>query len=197
MTLQKKMAHGTLWGLVNKIANQGVSLIVFVFVARLIGPKDYGLASICFVFLFVANLIVLGIADGIVSLEIRDTRRLSTLFWFIMAIGFSSTIICIAAAGQVAAFFEESRLRPLLQWFSLVIACYAASVVPGTILYAEMRFRAFTAATMFASPLSAAIGVMMEVKCFCPFSISIQQLSLYLILNVFYWRDVKWRPAFL
>jgi endoglucanase len=39
------MAHGAMWSLLEKAAKQGISFIVFMFVARMIGPKEYGLAN--------------------------------------------------------------------------------------------------------------------------------------------------------
>ncbi len=38
----------------------------------LIGPKEYGLANICFVSFSLANLVMLGLVDGIVSLQISE-----------------------------------------------------------------------------------------------------------------------------
>ena len=67
MSLRKKMAHGAMWSLVEKAGNQGLSFIVFMFVARFIGPKEYGLANICFVAFSLANLVILGLVDGITA----------------------------------------------------------------------------------------------------------------------------------
>ena len=152
MTLHKKIALGALWSLVEKVGNQGVSFIAFLFVARLVGPKEYGLANICLVYFYFANIIILGLADGIISLQIRNERQLSTLFWCVMGVGCGLMLVCIVFAGTLADFMGEPRLRPLLQWFSLISICLAASVVPNKMLTAEMRFRVLAISDYFCFP---------------------------------------------
>jgi O-antigen/teichoic acid export membrane protein len=50
MTLRKKIVHGAMWYLLEKAGNQGILFIVFMFVARLIGSKEYGLGNLFCIF---------------------------------------------------------------------------------------------------------------------------------------------------
>ena len=98
MSLQTRMAKGVMWSLLEKGGQQAISFLVFMVIARLVGPEEYGLANICFVFFAVANLIVLSIVDGVVNLQIEDDERLSTLFWAVLGIGVALALVSLAAA---------------------------------------------------------------------------------------------------
>ena len=196
MTLQRKMAHGALWSLVEKLGNQGVSLFVFMVVARLIGPKEYGIANVCFVFSSIVNIIILCLADGIVCLKIRDTKCLSTLFWCIIGVGCGLTLLTITGAGKIADWMGEPRLKAILQLFSLVFIFMAASVVPVKLLYSDLKFRVFAYRALLASTLSGMIGVTFAFQGFGAYAIVFQQIALYAIMTIVVWYFAQWRPAF-
>lgn len=196
MTLKRKMAHAALWSLADNIGSQGVSFVVFMFVARLIGPEQYGLANVCFVFLVLANIVISGMADGIISLQIRDDLRLSTLFWCVLGAGFGLTLICIAGAGQVAEIMGAPAIRPLLQWFSVVFIFLAASVVPTKLLISEMNFKIIAFRTFVTSLTSGVIGIVMAYKGYGAYALAAQQIALFLGVNLVAWHYIDWRPAF-
>jgi teichuronic acid exporter len=196
MTLRKKMAHGAMWSLLERAANQGISFIVFMFVARLIGPKEYGLANICFVFFSLANLVILGLVDGIISLQINDTRRLSTMFWCIMGVGAALTLASIIGAPGVAALMGEPRLEPLLRWFSLVFLCLSASVVPNKLIYAALDFKIIALRTLTAAVTSGIVGLYLAFQGFGAYAIVAQQITLNFVTNFVVWRNIEWRPSF-
>jgi O-antigen/teichoic acid export membrane protein len=195
MTLRRKMAHGAMWSLAERAGNQGISFLIFMLVARLIGPKEYGLANICFVFFSLANLIILGLVDGIVSLQIKDARRLSTMFWCVMGVGGALTLICVAGAGWSATLMSEPRLAPLLRWFSLVFLCLSASVVPNKLIYAALDFKTFAIRTLTASITSGIVGVFLAFRGAGAYAIVAQQITLYSVMNIVVWRNIAWRPT--
>lgn len=197
MSLRKKIAHGALWSLVENIGNQGISFVVFMFVARLIGPAEYGLASICFVAFSLANLVIFGLADGIISLRIKDDRRLNSLFWFLMGIGIVSVFLCLAGAKYIAAFMGEPRLTPLLQWFSIVFISLASSVIPTRIIFVNLDFKAYALRSLYSSLLSGVVGVWMAARGYGAFAIVAQQIVLYTMMSIIAWHFVEWRPSFM
>ena len=190
------MAHGAMWSLLEKAGNQGISFIVFMFVARLIGPKEYGLANICFVSFSLAGLVIFGLVDGIVSLQINDTRRLSTMFWCVMGVGLALTLACFMGAAGVATLMGEPRLEPLLRWFSLVFLCLSASVVPNKLIYAALDFKIIALRTLTASVTSGVVGLFLAFQGFGAYAIVAQQITLYFVMNIVVWRNIKWRPSF-
>ncbi len=190
------MANGVLWSLVERTGVQGVSFITFMFVARLIGPKEYGLASICFVYFYVAVVLISGLADGIISLQIQESRRLSTIFWCVMGVGCTLTVICMITAGPVAAYMEAPQVKILLQWYSLVFIFLALFTIVQKILISKLKFRFIALCTLVASLISGAVGLTLAFAGFGAFAIVGQQLSFFAAINMIVWRYVGWRPEF-
>ena len=197
MSLHRKMASGAAWTFLEKIANQGVSFIVFTFVARLIGPEEYGLAGVCFVFFCVGNIVICNLAAGIITLQIRDTCGLSALFWCILGVGCLLTLACLAGAGPIAQYMDMPRLKPVLCWFSPVFLCLAASDIPTKLLISNMHFKIIAIRTVSASVVSGVVGVGMAYKGFGAFAIIAQQICFYFVMNIVVWYSVHWRPKFL
>jgi O-antigen/teichoic acid export membrane protein len=195
MTLQIKMARGALWALIERIGTQGVSFVFFMFVARLIGPKEYGLATMCFVFLSLNNIVIYCLVDGIVCLKIIDQRRLSTLFWLATGVGCIITLLTIASAAAVANVVGDARLEPILQLFSLVFMFVSISAVPTKLLYASLRFRLFALRAFFASLISSVIGMILASKGWGAYAIAVQQICLYAILAVVAFVYARWKPT--
>ncbi|SRR5579883_350391 len=196
MTVLKQMAHGAFWSLASRVGNQGVSLLVFMLVARLIGPNDYGLANFCFIFFSVANLILLGLPDGIISLQITDTRRLSTLFWLSLTAGLILCLALFLTAPLISRLVEEPRIESLLHWFSLICPCAAVFVIPFKLISAALQFKKIAILMSAASLVSGVTGVLFAFTGFGPYAIVAQQLSLNLVLATGVWLCTSWRPSF-
>ena len=194
MSLHKKMASGAAWVFLERIGNQGISFVVFMIVTRLIGPEEYGLAGICFVFFCAGNIIICNLADGIIILQIRDNCRLSALFWCILGIGCLLTLACFAGASLVAQYMDLPRLKMVLRWFSPVFICIAASDIPTKLLIAELRFKLIAIRTVSASVVSGAVGVVMAYSGFGVMAIVAQQICFFLVMNIVVWCSVHWRP---
>jgi teichuronic acid exporter len=194
MSLHKKMAGGAAWVFLERIVSQGISFIVFMVVTRLIGPEEYGLAGICFVFFCAGNIVISNLADGIIIFQIRDNCRLSALFWCILGIGCLLTLACFAGSSLVAQYTDMPRLKLVLRWFAPVFICIAASDVPTKLLFAELRFKIIAIRAVSASVVSGIAGVVMAYNGFGALAIVTQQICYFLVMNIVVWCSVHWRP---
>ncbi|MEJ0063689.1 MAG: oligosaccharide flippase family protein [Alphaproteobacteria bacterium] len=61
--------------------------VVFIVIARIVGPEEMGLVNLCYIYITFCYFVIMDIVDGIVNLQLRDDRRLSTLFWTVIAAG--------------------------------------------------------------------------------------------------------------
>jgi len=194
VNLTGKMTHGALWSFVEKGGQQLSSLLVFSIVARLIGPEEYGLVSLCYIYLAVTTPITSSLLDGIVSLRIRDDRKLSTLFWLVCGAG-----LCLSAAGAllaypIASLMAMPRLGNLLLCFSILPLPLAFSALPTTLVYATLDFRSLALRTLFSTVASGFIGIIAAVKGAGAYALILQQLAQYIITNIIIWRLCDWRP---
>lgn len=197
MSLHKKMVHGAFWSLLEKGGQQGLSLIVFLVLARLLGPAEYGLANLCFIFFTLTCMITAGLLDGIVSNQIEDDLQLSSLFWGIIGIGTAISLLCILIAGPLSEFMDEPKLKMLLVWFSVIPLLVALPAVPNLLLLKEMAFKVYAIRAIVATIIGGVVGIYMAQKNYGAYAIIGQQIALYAVTNLIIWRAVSWRPRML
>lgn len=196
MSLQHKMAGGAFWSWITKFGNQGISFIVFLVVARLIGPEQYGLASLCFVAFGVGNILLNGLADGLIALQLNDRGRLSALFWLVVGCGTLLSLGCWLTASWTAHWLALPALQALLEWFSPLFILMALAVLPNKLLYAQMRFRLFALRSISGALISAIAGIWLALAGWGALAIVVQQLVLYVVINLVIWLVIDWRPGY-
>lgn len=194
MSLRKQMAHGALWSLLEKVGQQGLSFLIFMVLARMVGPEEFGLVNLCYVYTILAYTVVFGLVDGIISLRLRDDRSLSTLFWGVLGIGCLFSILGVFLAGPYATIAGDGRIAPLLQWISIVPLLLAAQTVPTMLVSASMNFRAYSIRTLVSTFVSGIVGISMAYKGFGAYALVGQQIVLNLVMNLIIWPSCGWRP---
>ncbi len=194
MSLRKKMASGALWSLFEKVGEQGLAFVVFAILARLLGPEEFGLANLCYVYMLLADLILFGLADGIVNLHLRDDRRLSTLFWSVMAVGVVLAGLGFVLAAPFAAMMGDPRIEPLFKWIAITPLFIAGSAVPMVLVMASMNFRIFSIRTLVSVFIGGVVGVVMAYRGFGAYALIGQQITIYVSTNIILWLSCGWSP---
>lgn len=194
MSLHKKMAHGALWSLLEKVGQSGMAFLIFVVLARLIGPEEFGLANICYVYIALTNVVVLGLVDGIVSLKLRDDKSLSTLFWTVTGLGSVLALLGVAAAKPFAMLMNQPDLEPLFYWISISSVLLATSAVPTFLALAKMDFRVYALRTLVSVFIGGVVGIVLAIKGFGAYAIVAQQITQYAVVNVVVWYGCGWFP---
>jgi len=97
MDLKRRAFVGSIWSLLSNGGRQGIAFVLFLFIARNIGPADIGLVALAMIVVD-----VLSYASGFGQVEALqrqpelDDRLTSTSFWMLFVGGPLSTLILIA-----------------------------------------------------------------------------------------------------
>lgn len=194
MSMNRLLFSGALWSWVTKFGNQGISFLVFLIVARLIGPEQYGLASLCFVIFSLGSIMLNGLGDGIIALQEKSDTALSSLLWSILGVALVMSALCLVLAEPLAQWLALPDLAGLLLWFAPVFLLFGAGVVPNKLIYANMDFRLFAIRGLIGSLCSAVVGVYMAYQGWGAYAMVGQQLALYLVMSLIAWLVIDWRP---
>lgn len=126
-----------------KWTTQFLTWVGTLIVARFLFPEDYGLIGMAMVYLGVVRLLSefsLGIT--VVTLRELSSREIKQLNSVAMVMGMMGFLISILAAYPVAIFFEEPRLRLVVQVLSLGFILSSAGIIPRGLLERDLRFKA-------------------------------------------------------
>ena len=98
-TLKEKTIHGISWSLIDNLANQGITFIVGLVLARLLSPHEYGILGIISIFIAVFNALV---DSGFSSALIRKVDAVSvdynTVFIFNLILSVILYVILFVSA---------------------------------------------------------------------------------------------------
>lgn len=194
MSVRKKIARGALWVLLEKFGQQAMTLGIFLAVARLVGPEQFGLFSLAFVVVILIQTIMTGIVDGVVSQHIEDDPRLSTLFWAIFGLGTAMSLGTGALAAPFATLMKDERVESLLLCLSPLPLLTATAAVPTALVQARMDFRVFTLRSLASTLVGGLVAIVMAVKGAGAYSMVAQQIATLIVVNLIIWPGAGWRP---
>ena len=194
--LQKRVARGLTWTLVDTWGSQLLGLVVFVILARLLTPADFGLVALAAVFVSFANLIVdQGLGDALIQRRSLTRRQIDTAFWAAVATGALLSVIALLLSEPIALLLGEPRLTPILRVLSLTFVLAALSSIQMALLRREMAFRSLAVRRITAVVGAGAVGVTMAFLGFGAWALVGQLLSAAAITVVMLWAVSPWRPS--
>jgi O-antigen/teichoic acid export membrane protein len=197
MSMQQKMVKGALWSAIQSWGSQFITLLVFLLLARLLAPEDFGLVS--FASVFISFLYILqdqGFSQAIIQRQDLEPEHLDTAFWTNIGVGILLTLICVVSAGFVADGFNQPQIAPLLRWLSLNFILSSFNSVQQAILQRNFGFKSLALRTLIASLVSGVVGVVMALTGFGIWSLIAQQLTRQFVRVLVLWQVSDWRPGF-
>jgi PST family polysaccharide transporter len=196
MTLIRADAiRGATWSTLESIAGQGLAFLVFLILARLLSPADFGIVAIANVYVLVAQYFIFqGLGQAIIQFDDLDDEHLDTVFWINLGIGAFFLIGTLLAAGFVERWFAVPALASILRGLSPIFVLAALSDVQTNLLTRHLQFRSLALRTL-ASYLGGGIaGVGLALAGFGAWSLVGQQLTVWMINLVALWGVSAWRP---
>jgi len=125
--LRRQVARGLTWTFVHTWGGQLLSLVVFLVLARLLTPGEFGLVAYAALFVGLAQIVIdQGFGDALIQRPSVTRSQIDTAFWVAIATGTVLTIIGIVFAGPLSAVLtvkepaSAAKLTPIIQALSLL-----------------------------------------------------------------------------
>ena len=195
-SLKKKTVRGTFWSAVDNIANQGVTFLVGLVLARLLTPHEYGLIGYIMILVAVFNSIVdSGFSNALIRKKDAGQTDYSTAFIFNLAVSVVLMAAIYLLAVPFSRFFREPQLVLLVRVMSVIIIINALALVQRTRLVKNVDFKTQTKASLISSLTSAGVGLGMAFGGLGVWSLVGQQISRQLVNTVCLWLLNRWKPS--
>lgn len=192
-----KAVTGLAWSAVEKWGQQVMNLIVFMVLARLLEPEDFGLIAMASVFsAFVMVFLDQGMATALVQREELDPIYIDTAFWANVLAGIILTIIGVTLSDFVAGIFNIPSLAPIIAWLSLSFFIYSLSSTQQAIIQRKMDFRSLALRSLIAKLVGGVAGVVLAIRGYGVWALVAQSLVTALVALVVLWTVSDWRPRF-
>jgi O-antigen/teichoic acid export membrane protein len=195
MSLKQKAITSTIWSICQSWGTQFISLIVFSLLARLINPENFGLIALASTFLAFINIFLdQGFSTAIIQRKELEEEHLNTAFWTNIGIAGLMTLITIVLAGEVANFFNQPNLTPVIRWLSLSFLIGSLNSVQTAIFQRKLDFKPLAIRSLIATLTGGVVGISMALMGCGVWSLVGQQLTNGLMQAIVIWWASNWRP---
>jgi len=195
--IRQRTISGLSWSATSQVVNQVFTFAISIVLARLLGPKVYGLIGMITVFTGFAGVFGdLALGAAIIQRKELEPRHLNAAFWVNVTMGATLTLLMVALAPVVAWFYKEPLLLPLTAVIALKYFIDSLSAVKIAMLNREMRFRTLAKIQIGSSIISGLAGLGMALYGMGPWSLVAQTMGGAIVSTVIAWCLVDWHPRF-
>ena len=150
--LRESASIGLAWNYVGMAVRSLLGLLMGIVLARLLGPKPFGVVAIAYLVIGLANLIAdFGFGNALVQRQTLRDEDIRFSFWFQLLVGCTLGVICVALSRPVAGFFGEPSAVPVLRAIALTLPIQAIGQTANALLKRQLAFRAIQVAQISAN----------------------------------------------
>lgn len=198
MSLIQQAKSGLLWSAVSRFGLNGLIFVKGIILARLLGPEDFGLLAMVSVFTVIAT----GVTDFGFSQSVIQKKDLShadqcTAFYANTCIGALMALLLAYSAPQIAAFYHEERLVPIMRGISVATFIAALGQVHRAGMIRELRFKRAAIIKFPPIILSLVVVVALALRGWGVWALIVGYLLEKLITTLILWCASGWRPTFM
>ncbi len=192
-----KAVSAVKWSALIEVVTRTVQPIIFVILARLLTPYDFGIVTTAMIAIsFSQTLWDAGLSKALIQTKAAPEEVAHIVFWTNVILGILIYMILFVAAPAIALFFKSPASGPVLRVLGIQIVIASLTSVHQALFVRLLDFRVlfwiklFTAfvPSLFAIPLAlSGYGVWALVAG----SLSGQAINCYLL-----WKKSNWKPRF-
>lgn len=183
------------WLFIRNISRQVVSFAFTVFLARILSPNDFGLASVLFVFIEITTLFMdMGFAGALIQKKNPTEEDYSTVFFLNVLVGLFLSTATFLFSDPIAVFLEKPELSLPLKVIAVVFLISSLNIVQSTRQTKELNFSFKTKLNLFTDIFSGIVAIVMALNGFGFWSLVFKTIFSSVLNTLFYWILVKWRP---
>ena len=195
-TLKNAVAKSFLWGGLSNAVCQLLTAFFGVYLARLLGPEDYGPVGMLAIF----NAIATSLQDSGFVAAIANRKTVShddynAVFWFSIITSFVIYGLLYAGAPLIAEFFNQPVLLWLARFNLLAFVLNGFGVAFSAYLFRELKVKQRSIASVLALFVSGISGILLAMNGYSYWGISAQAIIYTLVRLLVYWYYTPWRPT--
>jgi len=194
-TLLRASVSGVLWQSCSKVGAQGLQAVTRVILARLLGPREFGLVGMATVVTGVVGLFrELGLASAIVQRKDLAERHRSSGFWLNIATGVVLCALGLAVAPLGARIFHEPRVGGIAQVLSVTFIISSAAIVQEALLRRSLRFRDLAVRDLVGIAAGGVTGITLALLGFGVWALVWGSVASATVSTIVLWLLGDWRP---
>jgi teichuronic acid exporter len=193
----ERASSAGLWATIEALASQGINFAVYLLLARLLLPADFGVFAIV---VFFSSLIIMAINSAITQALIqRRTSSIeeeSSIFWLVLIVVTVIAAVFAIGARSLASFYELPDLAPLMLVVAGQIVILSLSVVPSALLVRRLEFATIAKVSFVSAIVSGALAIAVAALEGGVWALAVQIGTSAVLTTVLTVWLCQWRPIF-
>lgn len=196
MTLKRQFGISLLWNLAGNWSREIINFGVFLALARVLGPRSYGIMGMVAIFTALANMLLLdGLSMFIVREQELEPGHINAVFWMQTAIAVVMAVAMVALAPLAAHIYGEPMIARIMPVMSLLPLFFCACSIPFALLQRSLHFRPLTMRSLLAASIGGAVGIGLALAGYGVWSLVLMTLAQWFVSCLCLWGVTDWRPG--
>ena len=196
--VKQKAISATLWSIARIGFDQFFSFIVFVVIARLLGPVEVGIFALGMIVSELARIFATsGFADAVTKAEAAHEEQVArAAFWGNMALSVVCAIVMMLLAEPIGWMMQTDRLAGVLMALAWTIPLSAGSAIHMARRLRQFGHKTLAIRAFLSGSIGGAIAIAAAYMGYGVWALVIQRFVTETITMVTAWLAYRWWPSF-
>lgn len=188
--------HALKWSFLSELAAKAIQPIVFIVLARLLTPEDFGVMSAALMVIAFSQIFwEAGMGKALIQRQSDIEDAANAAFWINIGLGIViATSLFVVASPVAHIFFHDDRVTAVLQIMTIQVFLGSASAVHTALLQKEMGFKKLFWVRFATVSLPGLASIPMAWKGMGYWALVVGTLVGQATQVVMLWRISGWRP---
>lgn len=161
-SIAKKAVKGTVWSAIDKFGVMALQFLIYVVLARLLSPEDFGALNMIMIFIWVSVACVDGgFGSALIQKKHSTQTDYSTIFFWGAGVGLIFYLIIFACSNLIANFYNMPILEPVLRIIGITLIFSGMASTQTARLQKQLRFRELALVNVGTYILAGLIAIIM------------------------------------
>lgn len=177
MTKGRQFGSGAAWAMLDNLAQQVLSFLVFLVLARLVSPTDFGLIAIAHVMVtLVRSTVFDAVAHPVARAQEPTDLLYNRAFTMCILLAASLATAMLISAPTVARFYALPELKTVVMWMSLVVLATGTAAMYEARLVRQMLFKPLAIRSIVSVCIGGCVGLLMAFRGYGVIALVAQQV---------------------
>lgn len=195
MTLKRKFAASSAWLMAGAIAGQLSGFVVFVMLARLLSPAEFGVVAFASIFIDLSKqFLSAGIPDALIRHPEWDDGMACTAFWINVGMALMVVLLCIGIGVPLLVHLDHAEIGLVFAVLSATLLLDAMRIVFDARLRRDFNFKLLTSREVTTQAIAGVLGVGCAVAGAGVWALVAQRVAASVLGTAATWWLVRWQP---
>lgn len=193
--LTRKAARAFGWSMLRSAFEQGFAFLVFLVLARLLAPEDFGLIAIAAAIIELLRLLSwAGMPEVVIRAPQLSEEMADTAFWTNAGVGLALAGLTLLGTDAIAAAFRQPALAGVMQAMALIIVVSALGGIHNARLIRNFGHKALAMRALAANLAGGIVGIAVALAGGGVWALVAQRLAAETVQTLAMWVALRWVP---